>query len=66
MTASLKKVLTRINRLSTKEQNAIAEMLSNELNWEKSFKESPSELSQLASEAIAEYKSGKTRPLKLK
>ena len=66
MTVALKKVFTRISRMSDKEQNAIAEILSKELSWSKSFRESQSQLSSLAKEAIAEFKSGKTQPLNLK
>jgi len=66
MTASLKKVISRLSNLNSREQNAIADLLAKELNWEKSFQQSQSELSILAAEAIEEYKAGKTRPLKLK
>ncbi|MEO8148163.1 MAG: hypothetical protein ABI723_11020 [Bacteroidia bacterium] len=66
MTIALKKVITRINRLDEKEQDAIAEMLSKELDWDKSYKESQPQLANLAEEALAEYKAGKTQPLRLK
>lgn len=66
MTVALKKVFTRLGRLSDREQNAIAEILSKELTWSKSFRESQSQLSSLAAEAITEFKSGKTQPLNLK
>ena len=66
MTVALKKVFTRISRMSEKEQNAIAEILSKELSWNKSFRKSQSQLSSLAAEAIAEFKSGKTQRLNLK
>lgn len=66
MTTSLRSVITKIGKLSVAEQNAIAEMLSEELQWEKSFSSSQNELLMLAGEAMAEYKSGKTKPLKLK
>ena len=65
MTVSLKKVINRLSKLSTKEQNTFADLLSNELNWKKAFQESQHELGTLAEEALQEYKSGKTRPLKL-
>ena len=66
MTASLKKVISRLSLLSDKEQNAIAKILSNELSWSKSFNESQTELASLARESVAEYKSGKTQSLNLK
>ena len=66
MTVAPKKVFTRLGRLSDKEQNAISEILSREMTWSKSFRESQSQLSSLAAEAITEFKSGKTQPLNLK
>ena len=66
MTETLKKVITRINRLNEREQDAIAQMLLSELNWDKSYKESRQQLSNLAEEALAEYKAGKTQPMRLK
>lgn len=66
MTVALKKVFTRLNRLSYKEQNAIANILARELSWNKSFRESETQLSSLAAEAIEEFKSKKTKPLNLK
>lgn len=52
--------------MSAAEQNAIALLLSEELSWKKSFDNSQSELQLLASEALAEYKKGKTKALNLK
>lgn len=66
MTIALKKVSEKLNKMPVAEQNAIATLLNEELNWQKSFETSQSELSNLAAEAIGEYKKGKTRPLNLK
>ena len=66
MTTALKNVLARINKMPAAEQNAIAELLREELEWQKSFKSSQKELEWLAAEALEEYKKGKTKPLKLK
>jgi hypothetical protein len=66
MTTALKNILARINKMPAAEQNAIAELLGEEIAWQKSFKGSQKELDWLAEEAIAEYKKGKTKPLKLK
>jgi hypothetical protein len=66
MTIALKKVMARIHKMSVSEQNAIAALLTEELAWEKSYSKSQDELEFLASEAIVEYKKGKTRVLKLK
>lgn len=66
MTVALKKVLSRISHLTEEEQDAIAFMLKEELEWQKSYGKSQKVLSTLASEALSEYHKGKTLPLKLK
>ena len=66
MTTSLKAVYSKLSKMSAAEQNAIAALLNEELAWKASFEKSQDELSLLAEEAIAEYKKGKTKPLKLK
>jgi hypothetical protein len=63
MTALLKSVLEKIKRLPLSEQNALAKMLSEELEWQKSFTKSAKQLSSLAEEALDEYRKGKTRPM---
>jgi hypothetical protein len=66
MTTALKKVISKISAMPAKEQNALAELLSEELAWKKSFENSQEELALLASEALVEYKKGKTKRLSLK
>ena len=66
MTVALKNVIEKINRLPSKEQNALAKLLSEELAWDKSFARSQKELALLAKEALVEYGKAKTRPLNLK
>lgn len=66
MTVALKNIIAKINQMPIAEQNAIASLLNDELSWKKSFKDSQNELLSLASEALVEYKKGKTRPLDLK
>jgi len=66
MTIALKNILSKIDHLSVKEQNAIASMLKEELEWQKSYAKSQKTLSTLAFEALSEYHKGKTLPLKLK
>lgn len=61
MTTALKNIVSKINHLPAKEQNAIAQLLADELAWQKSYKNSQPELATLAAEAVAEYKKGKTR-----
>jgi hypothetical protein len=63
MTSSLKSVIEKIKRLPLSEQNALAKMLAEELQWQKSFSKSSKQLSSLAEEALDEYKKGKTKPL---
>ena len=66
MTTSLKKAIEGLNKLPSTEQNAIAELIVEELTWKTSFEDSQDFLSTLASEAEAEYKAKKTKPMKLK
>ena len=66
MTTALKNIVSKINGLSFREQNAIANLLSEELAWRKSYAHSQQQLSSLASEALSEYRRGKTKPLDLK
>jgi hypothetical protein len=63
MTTALNKVLSKISHLPEMEQDAIAYMLKEELEWQKSYSKSQKVLSTLASEALAEYAKGKTQPL---
>jgi hypothetical protein len=65
MTTALKNILSRINELPSKEQDAIAILLKEELDWQKSYDKSQKKISQLAAEALSEYSKGKTQPLKL-
>jgi hypothetical protein len=61
-TESFSEVLKEIEVLSDNEQNEIASLLSEELKWSKSFAKSQDLLSSLAEEALAEFRSGKTKP----
>jgi hypothetical protein len=66
MTIALKKVFSKLSKMPAAQQNAIASLLNEELEWQKSFDSSQSGLSMLASEAVEEYKKGKTKALNLK
>jgi hypothetical protein len=66
MTTTLKNIISKINKMPVSEQNAIASLLHEELAWKKSFENSQEQLGMLAAEAVAEYKKGKTQPLRLK
>lgn len=64
MTTALKNILSKIDTLSAREQNAIAGLLKQELEWQKSYGKSQYQLSSLASEALSEYQKGKTQAIK--
>ena len=67
MTALLEKALNKINALPPEEQDAVASLILEEIEsekrWDELFAGSQGPLAQLAREAIAEYKAGKTKPL---
>ena len=67
MTQLLKKAFSEASKLSLLEQNALARWLllelASEKRWDKAFAESGDLLSELADEALAEYKQGKTKLL---
>ena len=69
MTILLEKAIDRVSVLPAKKQNAIAHLLLAEMDaeaqWDKSFKSSQPELARLASDALAEHRSGKTRSMDL-
>mgnify|MGYP001561072813 FL=1 len=68
MTRLLEKAVEEISKLSRTEQDSIAavilEEISDEKKWEESFLASKKGLKLLAKEALAEYQSGRTKPLK--
>ena len=65
MTKSLSEVVHQIEILSENEQNEIANLITEELNWKNAFANSEDVLSMLAEEAIEEFKSGKTKKVDL-
>ena len=66
MTTALKKAIAKLDKMPVSQQNAIAMLLNEEIAWQKSFDNSQEELLFLATEALVEYKKGKTQPMKLK
>ena len=52
MVAELKEVISAIEKLKDDEQRQIAKMLSDEISWDSSFKNSQDKLSNLAQEAV--------------
>lgn len=69
MTKLLEKAFEEASRLPEVDQNAFAKWVLDELHseraWEKAFAESEDVLDELADEAMAEKRKGKTIPLDL-
>ena len=69
MTKLLEKAISAAEKLSQPEQDAIAaiilEELTDEQRWVTTFEKSSGQLAKIASEALAEYKAGRTKPLNL-
>ena len=67
MTKLLDMALSEVAKLPASEQDAVAalvlEELASEKRWSLSFAKSQDLLAKLAEEALAEYASGKTKPL---
>ena len=67
MVQLMEKVLAEINKLPAEEQETLAAWILDELaaerRWETAFAESGDLLDQLADEALAEHRAGKTFPL---
>ncbi|MFB2773387.1 hypothetical protein ACE1AT_29560 [Pelatocladus sp. BLCC-F211] len=67
MTELLEQAIAKLKTLPANEQDAIAAMilseLEDEVKWDASFAKSQDVLAQLAAEAMAEYRAGKTQEL---
>jgi hypothetical protein len=67
MTKQLEHAFAKAARLPKREQDALAEWLLLELEderrWKKAFKASRRALGELADEALAELRAGRTKPL---
>jgi hypothetical protein len=67
MTELLEYAISRLKNLPADEQDAIAAMILEELEderlWDEAFAKSPDILAKLGSEAMAEYRTGKTQEL---
>ncbi len=68
MTKALERAFREAAKLPETEQDALAEAIRNEVlgddQWERSFSTSSEALEELADEAIAEHRTGRTQPLK--
>jgi hypothetical protein len=69
MTQLLERAVKQISSLPDKEQDALAEMIlaevKSEKRWDEQFESSRDTLSDMAAEALAEEKAGKTSDLDL-
>ncbi len=69
MTELLERAIARLKTLTASEQDAIAAMileeLEDEIRWDEAFVRSKDALAKLATEAMAEYRAGKTEELNL-
>lgn len=67
MTQLLEKALSEVAKLPPSEQDALAaillEELASEQKWSELFAKSQDKLAELAEEALAEHRAGKTKPL---
>jgi hypothetical protein len=67
MTELLERAIAELKIRPVEQQDAIAKMILEELEeeakWDQSFARSPDLLAKLASEAMAEYRAGKTQEL---
>ncbi|OZH53034.1 hypothetical protein AFK68_20400 [Hydrocoleum sp. CS-953] len=67
MTKVIEEALTKLSQLPENQQEAIAYLIlaeiEDEKRWAENFANSQDKLAQLADEAIAEFKQGKTQPL---
>lgn len=67
MTELLEQAIARLKTLPASEQDAIAAMileeLEDEIRWDETFKRSKDVLTFLATEAMVEYRAGKTQEL---
>jgi len=65
MISELQRAIEQAGKLSEEDQRAIAKMIMDEINWDKTIANSLNVLDSLAAEALDEYQKGKTKPLDL-
>ena len=63
MGALMKKAIAELNKLPERNQNALAKLILDELQWDRTLYKTSNTLLQLANEASKEYYRGKTKPL---
>ena len=57
----LKEIIAKVELLKDEDQRAIAKLLEEELQWDKSIQSSQNQLSNLAKEGLEEYRKGNTQ-----
>lgn len=63
MVDELKKAMSKAGKLPEKQQKLIAELILDEIEWDRAFQSSSENLSMLAKEALTDYKTGKTKKM---
>ena len=67
MTAHLQRAFDEASKLPAAQQDALGDWILAELEserlWDEAFAESQPQLERLAAEALAEYRSGQTKPM---
>ena len=63
MVMELKNAIEKAERLPEADQQALAQLILSEIEWENSFEDSQEKLSSLAKGALQEYKKGKSKLL---
>lgn len=63
MIDDLKKAIEKIESLSEADQRHLADLILDEITWSQTFTKTSAKLSNLASEALEDYRTGKTKPL---
>jgi hypothetical protein len=63
MIDELRKAVEKAEKLTKGEQQIMAQLILDEINWDQTLANSQQQLSFLAQEALEEYKAGKTKPL---
>ena len=66
LTENLSKIIHQMETLNDIEQNQIANLLQEELNWSISFRNSQSLLSSMAREALEEHDKNQTKTINCK
>ncbi len=61
MIAELKEVISKVEQLKDEEQREIAKLLEDEIHWDTTLESTEDKLSNIAQEALQEYKHGKTK-----